>query len=159
MCTIRSKKASARVESPKMSHHLSTGNWLAIIVAFFACRSSIISNISIRCCCSRCVSPKSSRMSKSAFDTQQWVSFYLSDMLLIYDRGYPGFADFFLHQNKEEPQAFLMRCPLGFSKEVKAFLDNVKNDTISFFRANKYVLEELCKQGLSSLLVQLLMCD
>lgn len=78
---------------------------------------------------------------------QHWVSFYSSDMLLIYDRGYPGFANFFLHQNKEEPQAYLMRCPLGFSKEVKAFVNSVENDTISLFRANKYSSEELYKQG------------
>lgn len=75
------------------------------------------------------------------------MSFYSSDMLLIYDRGYPGFANFFLHQNKEEPQAYLMRCPLGFSKEVKAFVNSVENDTISLFRANKYSSEELYKQG------------
>lgn len=79
--------------------------------------------------------------------SQKWVPFYASDMLLIYDRGYPGFANFFLHQNKEEPQAFLMRCPLGFSKEVKAFVNSIESDTVSLFKANKYSSEELYKQG------------
>ncbi|QNK64442.1 hypothetical protein H7F33_08180 [Pedobacter sp. PAMC26386] len=78
---------------------------------------------------------------------QHWVSFYSSDMLLIYDCGYPGFANFFRHQNKEEPQAFLTSCPLGFSKEVKAFVDSVGSDTVSLFRANKYSSEELYKKG------------
>ncbi|WP_299288369.1 hypothetical protein [uncultured Mucilaginibacter sp.] len=82
---------------------------------------------------------------------QHWMSFYSSDMLLIYDRGYPGFTNFFLHQNKEEPQAFLMRCPLGFSKEVKSFVNGAHKDTISFFRANKYSSEELTSKDLSSL--------
>jgi len=78
---------------------------------------------------------------------QHWVSYYAPDMLLIYDRGYPGFANFFLHQNKEQPQAFLMRCPLGFSMEVKAFVNSSENDKVYLFKANKYASDELYKQG------------
>jgi hypothetical protein len=61
---------------------------------------------------------------------QHWVSSFAPDMLLIYDRGYPGFTNFFLHQYKEQPQAFLMRCPLGFSMEVKAFVKSSENDEL-----------------------------
>jgi hypothetical protein len=40
--------------------------------------------------------------------------------LLLYDRGYPAFWLFALHQL--EQRAFCMRMPLGFSKEVEAFV-------------------------------------
>ncbi len=78
---------------------------------------------------------------------QKWVPFYEPDMLLIYDRGYPGFTNFYLHQHKEQPQAFLMRCPLGFCGEVKAFVENKKTDVVSSFKATRYASDELYKHG------------
>lgn len=77
----------------------------------------------------------------------QWLPVYDSDMLLIYDRAYPGFASIFHHQHKEQPQPFLMRCPVGFSAEVKAFVKSNMNDTICTFSANKGARQELRKQG------------
>ena len=78
---------------------------------------------------------------------QKWVPFYEPDMLLIYDRGYPGFINFYLHQHKEQPQAFLIRCPLGFSGEVKAFVETDKTDIVSSFKASKHATDELYKHG------------
>ncbi|RKR84099.1 DDE family transposase [Mucilaginibacter gracilis] len=78
---------------------------------------------------------------------QQWVQYYESDMLLIYDRGYPGFISFYLHQNKEQPQPFIMRCPLRFTYEIRDFVSSDNNDTIVAFRANKYSSDELYKHG------------
>jgi len=78
---------------------------------------------------------------------QHWVQYYEPDMLLIYDRGYPGFISFFLHHNKEQPQSFIMRCPLRFTYEIRDFVNSNNNDTIVAFRANKYSSDELHKHG------------
>ncbi len=78
---------------------------------------------------------------------QRWLPYYDQDMLLIYDRGYPGFISIFLHQNKEAPQPFLMRCPVKFTHEIKDFLASDKHDIISVLRSNQYSSKELLKQG------------
>ncbi|MEO6977980.1 MAG: hypothetical protein ABI113_06350, partial [Mucilaginibacter sp.] len=76
-----------------------------------------------------------------------WLPLYDPDMLLIYDRAYPGFLSIFHHQNKEQAQPFLMRCPIGFSNEVKAFVQSGMNDALSMFKADKPVCRELRRQG------------
>lgn len=78
---------------------------------------------------------------------QHWLAYYDPDMLLIYDRGYPGFTTIFLHQAKENPQPFLIRCPVGFTNEIKAFVNSTKKDIISTFKASRDASEELYKQG------------
>ena len=75
------------------------------------------------------------------------MQYYEPDMLLIYDRGYPGFISFYLHQNKEQPQPFIMRCALRFTYEIRDFVSSNNNDTIVSFRANKYSSDELYKLG------------
>jgi hypothetical protein len=77
----------------------------------------------------------------------EWLPDYEPDMLLVYDRAYPGFISIFHHQNKEQSQPFLMRCPVGFSNEVKAFVKGELNDAISTFTANKAACRELKSQG------------
>jgi hypothetical protein len=76
-----------------------------------------------------------------------WLPTYEADMLLIYDRAYPGFASIFHHQNKEQPQPFLMRCPVGFSLEVTAFVKSGLNDAMSTFKADKATRRSLKGQG------------
>lgn len=76
-----------------------------------------------------------------------WLNAYEPDMLLIYDRGYPGFASIFLHENKEQPQPFLMRCRLDFTCEIKAFVSSDQHDIVSIFKSNKKASEDLYKQG------------
>jgi hypothetical protein len=78
---------------------------------------------------------------------RHWLPGYDPDMLLIYDRGYPGFTSIFLHENKEQPQPFLMRCRLDFTREIKAFVSSNSLDTISVFRATKQASEDLYQQG------------
>lgn len=78
---------------------------------------------------------------------QNWLPSYQPDMLLIYDRAYPGFASIFHHQNKERSQPFLMRCPVGFSTEVIAFVKSGVNDTVSTIKASKPIRRELREQG------------
>lgn len=78
---------------------------------------------------------------------QHWLSHYDEDMLLIYDRGYPGFISIFLHQTKETLQPFVMRCPVDFTHEIKAFVSSNQKDIITVFRSNQYSSAELYKQG------------
>ena len=74
---------------------------------------------------------------------QHWMPYYEPDMLLIYDRGYPGFISFCLHQNKEQLQPFIIRCPLRFTYEIRDFVNSNDNDRAVAFRANKYSSDEL----------------
>jgi hypothetical protein len=76
-----------------------------------------------------------------------WLPAYDPDMLLIYDRAYPGFTSIFHHQNKEQPQPFLMRCPVGFSLEVIAFVKSGLDDLVSTFKADKVTRRTLREQG------------
>jgi len=76
-----------------------------------------------------------------------WVQAYDPDMLLIYDRAYPGFTSIFHHQNQEQPQPFVMRCPVGFSSEVISFVKSGLNESISTFKADKATRRNLKEQG------------
>lgn len=76
-----------------------------------------------------------------------WVQAYDPDMLLIYDRAYPGFTSVFHHQNKEQPQPFLMRCPVGFSSEVIAFVKSGLDEAVSTLKADKATRRSLKEQG------------
>ncbi|WP_017256977.1 IS4 family transposase [Pedobacter arcticus] len=76
-----------------------------------------------------------------------WVESYQADMLLLYDRGFPGFVTMFRHQYKEREQPYLMRCALGFNEEVKAFLRSGKKDSICTFKSNKQASQQLYEQG------------
>ena len=49
---------------------------------------------------------------------QQYLPLYQQDMLLLYDRGFPGFTTvFFLHQNKENLQPFECFASLTLQKK------------------------------------------
>jgi hypothetical protein len=76
-----------------------------------------------------------------------WLPTYEPDMLLIYDRAYPGFASVFHHQQKECPQPFIMRAPVGFNKEVIAFVKGELKDTINTLKADKPTRRSLREQG------------
>jgi hypothetical protein len=76
-----------------------------------------------------------------------WLSHYDSDMLMLYDRGYPSFASIYLHLNKEQEQKFVMRCSNTFNKEVTAFTDSKENDKIVTFNASETGITELYKHG------------
>jgi IS4 transposase len=78
---------------------------------------------------------------------QHWLSYYDPDMLLIYDRGYPGFISIFLHQTKEISQPFVMRCPVNFTYEIRAFVASDQKDIFTRFRSNQYSTDELYKMG------------
>jgi hypothetical protein len=76
-----------------------------------------------------------------------WLSHYDSDMLMLYDRGYPSFASIYLHLHKEQEQKFVMRCSNTFNKEVTAFTNSKENDKIITFSASEKGITELYKHG------------
>jgi len=76
-----------------------------------------------------------------------WLNSYEEDMLLIYDRGYPGFASIFHHQEQERPQPFLMRCALGFNAVVKDFVASPARELVTTFQVDKPTRRELFSQG------------
>jgi Transposase DDE domain len=55
------------------------------------------------------------------------VSYLYEDSLTIFDRGYPGYALMYLMMNEETPRHFVMRCKVGFNKEVQKFVRSRKS--------------------------------
>ena len=52
------------------------------------------------------------------------------DTITLFDRGYPSFALMYLMQNEETPRHFIMRCKVGFNKEVVKFMHSRKQSKI-----------------------------
>jgi hypothetical protein len=55
------------------------------------------------------------------------VRHLFEDSLTLFDRGYPGFALMYLMMNEETPRNFVMRCKVGFNKEVQQFVRSRKS--------------------------------
>ena len=55
------------------------------------------------------------------------VSNLYEDSLTLFDRGYPGYALMYLMMNEETPRHFVMRCKVGFNKEVQQFVRSRKS--------------------------------
>jgi hypothetical protein len=55
------------------------------------------------------------------------VRYLFEDSLTLFDRGYPGFALMYLMMNEETPRNFVMRCKVGFNKEVQQFVRSTKS--------------------------------
>jgi hypothetical protein len=49
------------------------------------------------------------------------------DSLTLFDRAYPSYALMYLMLNEETPRHFVMRCKVGFNKEVKQFAASSKS--------------------------------
>ena len=69
------------------------------------------------------------------------------DSLTLFDRGYPSFALMYLMNNQEVPRHFVMRCKLGFNKEVKQFLQSDKNSKIINLKATSNAIATLREHG------------
>jgi Transposase DDE domain len=78
---------------------------------------------------------------------QYWTDHYEADMLLIYDRGFTSFTSIFLHQFKECPQPYLMRCALDFNLEIREFVKSKKKDCIVEFQATRNSIKTLYNYG------------
>jgi hypothetical protein len=76
-----------------------------------------------------------------------WVDGYSPEMLLIYDRGFPGFVTQFHHQHQESPQPYLMRCKVSFNEEIKAFMKTQLKDVICTIKCNKESSKQLRTMG------------
>lgn len=58
------------------------------------------------------------------------VAHLYEDSVTLFDRGYPSYALMYLLLNEERPRHFVMRCKVGFNKEVKAFLGSRKTSKV-----------------------------
>lgn len=77
-----------------------------------------------------------------------WVEQLPKDSLTLYDRGFAGFALFFLHIHGYERQRyFVVRCKSDFNNEVKAFLAKNKKSEVVELKATKSASETLLKMG------------
>ena len=55
------------------------------------------------------------------------VRYLFEDSLTLFDRGYPSFTLMYLMMNEETPRNFVMRCKVGFNKEVQQFVRSRKS--------------------------------
>lgn len=67
------------------------------------------------------------------------------DDLLIYDRGFPSFALFFLHRHYQVD--FVARCRLGFNNQVKAFVASGKRTMVVNMTTNYHASKVLAGLG------------
>ena len=76
-----------------------------------------------------------------------YVGRLYEDSLTLFDRGYPGFALMYLMNNQEVPRHFVMRCKVGFNKEVKQFLQSSKNSKVIDMKATSHSIATLREHG------------
>lgn len=75
------------------------------------------------------------------------VPFLFKDSLSLFDRGYPSFALMFLMLHEEEPRHFVMRCKLGFNKEIKQFMLSRKKSMIIHLSPTSEAVKTLKANG------------
>lgn len=78
---------------------------------------------------------------------KRWIESTSSDHLLLYDRGFPGFVNFFLHEQQESPVRFVMRARSDFSKAIIGFVNSKKTETILTMDADYDHVKDLYKLG------------
>jgi hypothetical protein len=69
------------------------------------------------------------------------------DSLTLFDRGYPSYTLMYLMLNEETPRHFVMRCKVGFNKEVKQFVHSRKNSKIIELKPTADAITTLRRQG------------
>lgn len=69
------------------------------------------------------------------------------DSLTLFDRGYPSYSLMYLLLNEETPRHFVMRCKVGFNKEVKQFLSSRKASKIIELVPTDSAIASLGEQG------------
>jgi len=75
------------------------------------------------------------------------VSRLFSDSLTLFDRGYPSYTLMYLMQNEEIPRDFVIRCKVGFNKEVQAFVRSRKSSKIIELLPTASAIATLRKHG------------
>ncbi len=69
------------------------------------------------------------------------------DSLTLFDRVYPSYTLMYLLLNEETPRHFVMRCKVGFNKEVKQFLSSRKASKTIELTPTANAITALRKQG------------
>ena len=70
-----------------------------------------------------------------------------TDSLTLFDRGFPGFPLMYLLENHEVARHFVMRCKIGFSKDVKEFVASKKKDIITIIYPSIEAIVKLKEYG------------
>jgi len=78
---------------------------------------------------------------------KHWIEVTGPDKLLLYDRGFPGFANMFLHQQQETTIHYVMRAKHGMNEDVRKFVKSNVKDSILYFEANRGNVQDLYKLG------------
>jgi hypothetical protein len=76
-----------------------------------------------------------------------WIPFYESDMLFLYDRGFPSYTTIYLHMEQEKEIKFVMRCRNNFNKDVALFSAGSKKEKIIELAPSYDAIKELYKHG------------
>lgn len=69
------------------------------------------------------------------------------DSLTLFDRGFPSYALMYLMNNQEAPRHFVMRCKVGFNKEVKKFSQGRESNGVVNLKPTKKAKDALLKHG------------
>lgn len=75
------------------------------------------------------------------------VPYLFEDSITLMDRGFPGFGLMYLMINEETPRNFIMRCRLGFNKEVQKFVRSRKSSKTIELAATKESIAMLKDNG------------
>lgn len=78
---------------------------------------------------------------------KHWVVAFKADHLFIYDRGFPGFVNLFLHHQQEQTINYVMRCKLSMNPSVSEFVKSNAKSRILTFKSDKDHVQELKKLG------------
>jgi len=84
--------------------------------------------------------------SEQAIMTGQVCHLY-EDSLTLFDRGYPSFALMYLMNNQEVSRHFVMRCKIGFNKEVKQFMKSSESSKVIDLKATSNAIATLREHG------------
>ena len=76
-----------------------------------------------------------------------WIPHYESDMLFLYDRGFPSYTTIYLHLAQEKAINFVMRCRKNFNPVVIEFVAGKAKSKIVEFAPSEEAIKELRKHG------------
>ncbi len=78
---------------------------------------------------------------------KHWIEVTQPDRLLLYDRGFPGFVNIFLHHQQESPIHYVMRSKQDLNENVREFVSSKSRDSILYFEADTDNVRDLYKLG------------
>ena len=78
---------------------------------------------------------------------KHWIELSQPDQLLLYDRGFPGFVNIFLHHQQERPIHYVMRSKQDQNENIREFVKLKSKDSILYFEADKKNVLDLNRLG------------